>query len=459
VATATVEKTRGNQPPIAFDEGQDEDRFWEEEEWDSLLPRRKGWITDYIYASRGFEAPTAFALWSGFFTISSALRRDAWIDWSPLPPFFPNIYVILVSPPGICKKSTIINFGMRALEESKKYLTDENLIRLKQYLIIRNKCTSEKLLYDLAERSKKKVELIIDGKGEIRPLGCPAILVAPELATFIGKQQYNEGMIATLLELYDNAEKVGYNTKAHGDLTLRRVYTTFIGGTTIAGLKDSVPSAAMGDGFLSRTIMIYQASPTRVYPKPKLVKNGPSNEELAKRLSWVTSTAIGEYRLSPEAEEYHDKWYRKWKTQLTQNETEMHMTSRMDGTLLKLALLIKAQGYDESRVIELQDMEDAKRLMDATAKTGPDITNQVLEPDHWRHFLRIEKYIKERQPVTRAQLMQNCKLDSKQATQTVNYLRDIGKIKIILGTTELSQSARKTEERYIFLEGKEDGRE
>ena len=74
------------------------------------------WIKAFIeYAGFG-EAPRHMYFWVGASTIAGVLRRRVWIDQAYFR-WHPNMYVILVAPPGIVSKSTTAGIGMRLLRQ------------------------------------------------------------------------------------------------------------------------------------------------------------------------------------------------------------------------------------------------------------------------------------------------------------------------------------------------------
>ena len=74
------------------------------------------WIKAFIdYAGSG-EAPRHMYFWVGAVTVAGALRRKVWINQVYFK-WHPNMYVILVAPPGIVSKSTTAGVGMRLLRQ------------------------------------------------------------------------------------------------------------------------------------------------------------------------------------------------------------------------------------------------------------------------------------------------------------------------------------------------------
>src|SRR5712671_3481375 len=73
------------------------------------------WIEAYVHHQRYSESPESFHFWTAVSTIAGALRRRVWINqlhfqWTP------NMYIILVGPPGVAAKSTSIRQGLNLLE-------------------------------------------------------------------------------------------------------------------------------------------------------------------------------------------------------------------------------------------------------------------------------------------------------------------------------------------------------
>src|SRR6056297_1303363 len=101
-----VYKYSPTSPPIPYSE-KDVTKVWQDEEWDANLPQ-PGFLTDLVLTTRGIETPTKFAIWSGIFAISTILKRDAYLNWG-FKPLYPNMYIILVAPPRMCAKSTVID--------------------------------------------------------------------------------------------------------------------------------------------------------------------------------------------------------------------------------------------------------------------------------------------------------------------------------------------------------------
>ena len=111
------------EPPVPYDEDKLPSKPWKVDPWDDVLPSDPGFLTDVVLALRGTSIPTAFALWTAILVIATAVKREAWMKWYPKP-LYGNLYLMLVSPPRLNKKSSCISFGERLLRKFPAYIRD-----------------------------------------------------------------------------------------------------------------------------------------------------------------------------------------------------------------------------------------------------------------------------------------------------------------------------------------------
>ena len=389
--------------PIPYDESQIKDIFWSEEPFDKYLPE-KGFLTDFVLATRGIETPTILSFWSAVWTLSSALKRDAFFKWFP-DPLYPNFFIVLVAPPRICAKSTAVRqFGEKILTSFTKFYKDPKVKFVKEINLLR-KATPEAMDQSL-EPIKNAV--IGSGKGSVKmSRGSQVAIVVSELSTFLGKQKYNEGLISKLIDLYDCKDTDSSATVSRGEIIFENIFVTLIGATTISGLNESIPEVAMEGGFISRVILVHSPLPTRSYPEPHAVIGGPTREELSKRLAWIANNAQGEYYFTPEAKKYYEKFYHKHRKKLVKEEKEsVELKSRYDIHLRKLALILRAQEYREGTEISLDILKRAKLILEETYKNAQGITQDVGVSLYTKAYMRTKEIILQRGKITRRQLIQ-----------------------------------------------------
>jgi len=373
---------------------------WQVEPWDVNIPKG-GFIEDMVWATRGIETPTKFAVWGALMIISIALKRGAWMKWFPKE-LWPNLYVIFVAPPRICAKSTAVDFGEDALRRVHSYLTEKTKY-FKQFNIHHSKATSEGL-FDLLNPGAEQSLVLSDGKIlAVKPISQVALIIS-ELTTFINKQKYNVGLIDTLTKLYDSRDYDDEVTRGMGKKELKNTYVTLFGATTPDSYKESLPEEAFGGGFMTRAITVIQKTPTRYYPFPKHFSGTPSIDDLAKKLAWILETAIGEYELSKEAAEEYFKWYKPFKDSLV-DEKNSQLRSRMDTNLMKIALLIRVQRYEAGNIITREDFLTAKRLLDDVYFDTATIVEDMNTSSYFEIRQPIENFISLKGEVKRVVLL------------------------------------------------------
>ena len=396
------------------------DVFWKNEIFDNMLPT-PGFITDMVTSLRGVESPTKTAAWSAVFTLSSVMKRDSYLIQHPSR-IFPNFFIIIVGPPRIVAKSTVVNYADEyLLMDFHDELPDEYLKKLKRLNILRSRATPEALSVVLAPEVEV---MVVDRKMKNVDRGSQLVLILSELATFLGKQKYNTGLVTKLINLYDCRKFDDDHTIARGNLPMRDVYVTLFGATTRDGLESSVAGDAFGSGFMSRIVLVHTDRPTRVFPQPipTKLKDGTSIDwplELRKRLAWIAVNSMGEYILEEDAQEFYNSWYRTNHKALTRKagDPETELRSRIDVHLMKLAMIFRAQRYEPGRLITLQDMTEAHRFLLSTYEDAFSVVEDAINPRDFNKWMnRIVTLLKRDKELSRTMVLRQlspygCKKD------------------------------------------------
>lgn len=442
------------EPPVPYEEEAIplSKRNWVADYGDQVVPRGKGFITDFVYHTRGYMIPTLACIWSALFILSTAVKREAWFAWNPKS-LFANLFLVIIGPAGRAKKTTAVaQIGLPLLRKFRAYIRNRNIYNMKEIRVVKDMATPEYLLDQMLPERKQTEDFYLvdedgvnlkgkDGKMILYRRTSEAAILASELSTFLSSRSYSESMSSLMLDLYDCHSDWDWGTLGRGKKTLRRMYTSFLAGTTIDGLRGSVPRAAKGDGFLSRTILVYVPSSKRQYPMPQKAVGAPTEEELAKRLAWVVEKTVGEFELSPDAMEEYKRWYYWFYQKMEDNPAIEGAISRMDVHLLKTALLIHASRYDAlDRVIEMQDLMDAIRLIDATYASLPLLLSQLDEDEIIRVVSRVELLLRKNKRMSRTAILRTAKLKTDTLHLALEELAARGVAKFELGGKVYSHS-------------------
>lgn len=440
-----------NEAPIPFNEHKERNVFWTPDEEDKYIPKTKGFITDMIYYTRGVEVPTLFCMWSTILILAATIKREAWMDLNIIGKVYPNFYVILIGPAGVAKKNTALDIGKKIFDKMPEYIKDPNIRMMKEIKVVSNKGTVEYILEKLLPGSRgwtckpfvnSEGSQLVDKKGKklFYYDTSEGLVFAPELATLLGKEKYNATTTTVLTDLFDARDKYEWGVRSQGEKFLSKSLIQFAAGTTVDGFKDSVPQTAKGDGFLSRVVLVYVPNPTRIFPEPKHTKQGPTFEDLVKRLAWIAENTLGEYTFTSAAKEYWNRWYKDWKHSLLNSGKTQTIKSRMDVHLRKLAFIIKAQSYTEGREIDVQHLKDARHLLYGTLKNSPQLIDELETNRYVSCRAKLLNYIFRKKVVTRVECLRNTKLSATELDHTLNHLLTVGDIKFTEGETKMQDS-------------------
>lgn len=285
---------------------------------------RPGWLKDYLEYTAGHEAPEDFHVWVGLTIIGAAIRRRAWID-NVYHKYYPNLYTILISPPGVGKKTTAITIGSEILREA-----------VPECRIISEKCTPEAL----AKRLSKPLEIHKDSGGMKIEARAEGLILAPELTVFLGSEQYNAGLIMFLTRLYDCSNTLEVETISRGTEKLKNVCVSLLGATTPSEVDRAIPSTARGSGFMSRLCLVQKDSTSRVVPRG--VKVDPTIRELLViNLQRIHNDCVGEFILTPEANKWYDSYYRRHHESMSAGSSVMSIERQTDH-MNKIAMILAA---------------------------------------------------------------------------------------------------------------------
>lgn len=458
---------------IPFDDTKDR-KLWahHDDPWDKYLPKSKGFVTDFVYFFRGTAVPTSFAIWGALFAISSVIKREAWLDW---PPFrlYPNLYVLFVAPPAVCKKGWAIRSVTNMLFGLPQYLTNDNTRIVKKLRVIKNRATKEfmmeemmpkmgrgaRQLFKLDKQGKSTGEpLIRDGERVMYPKSSATVFIAPELGSMFGRESYNEGIVTFLTDIYDTDDTWTGGTAGKGERKLYNLFTTFIGGTQPESFVEAMPRVAQSGGFLSRTVVVYHDRPVRRQYRPVTIPGAPTIEEMTRRLAWIAENTQGEHKATPDADKWYHSWYDEWMDDLDRYPEQIPVRGREDITMEKLAMLMKAQRYDKSSLIEKQDYMDAARLLGAATKKIPDMMGAIGGGHNYRKYATIARYLAHHGTCSRKQLMKSTSknITAKDISIIVEELSQRDLVDIRLNGRRIEYSSNRTAEEYLWKGAKED---
>lgn len=312
------------------------------------MPRHlDDWLTTYLQYTAHSEAPEVFHTWTGVSTIAGALRRCVWIDQIDFQ-WTPNFYIILVAPAAVVSKTTAIKIGRKLLQEIKNVRFGPQAV------------TWQALVQSMA-KSMDAIQI----NGKYIPMSAVTIS-SGELGSPINP--YDREMIDVLTDLWDGQEGTWEKaTKTQGKDIIQNPWINIISATTPAWIGDHMPSTMKEAGFISRCIFIFASRKRHIsaYVHKKVDKNHHQLKlDLIHDLEMI-SMMRGEYKLTPEAEAWGEKWYEN----VYYNEILNVDVSSLGGFIgrkqthmHKTAIVVAASRRNEL-IITLEDLQTADKMI------------------------------------------------------------------------------------------------
>jgi hypothetical protein len=380
-----------------------------------------GILANIVKYTEDTEIPARFALWAGMSAISACLKRDCFIDQGYFV-VYPNTYIVLVAGSAMCKKST-------AIMMANDFITQvQPPVRL-----LSQKVTCEALIGSLAGGGTADSSIVA-----LQP--AVGIAIVDELFTLINKNSFKDGLIPVLTKLYD-CQEFPYETRSHGVEKVRNPCLCILGGSTSEWIREAVPVAAIGGGFTSRIVFVYQNRGEKRVPWPTL-----SEENRERRRSIINdlcavSEMRGAFAISEGARTVYDSEYVRFCDHSTLlDEPNLHgYCGRRGHILLKVAMAVSASRCSD-RIIEQCDIEAARLLLEEVEGDMPRVLKSITSKEVGDIFEQIIAYMARHKVVTRTELVNKFRsqMTSDDLSVLVRTLEEAGSIKIAVSGPKIT---------------------
>jgi hypothetical protein len=321
------------------------------------MPRElKNWLDSYLDYTENTESPENYHIWCGISVLAAAMRRKVWLNMGHFE-IYPNMYIVLVGPPG-CRKNAAINIAIKLLQNIPEIKYSADAITREALIQVMNEAQTD--------------DVLLNGKAYIHS---SLTIISKELSVFVGTK--NMDLLTLLTDLYDPHDKWVYRTKGKGINEIIGVWLNLLGGTTPAWLMGSIPMDAIGGGFTSRIIFVVEERSRKRVAFPFLTEADKLLQ--IKLLHDLGEIAMlrGEFKLTPEARDWFIAWYEPPVNELEIDLRFQGYYERRHVHLLKTAMIISASFSDDMVVKEshlklaLQSIEQIEgRMVNAFGSTG-----------------------------------------------------------------------------------------
>lgn len=318
--------------------------------------------------------------------VAGAMQRRIWIE-SANGVIYPNLYVLLVAPPGIGKSETIKRVG-------ELWRATENLH------VAPNSLTRAALLDVLARSTVKSV---LPG-GDFQ-LFHGLNIAASEFGVLCPAHDLE--FLNTLNDIFDCGplfEEVRRSRKEQ--IEIKDPILNILGGTQPGFLSELLPEQAWSMGFTSRLLMIYSATPVKITLFQEGAKQDYSTWHAKLKVDLSTITQLyGEVSFEKDASQALVAWYEQGLPPIPTHSRMQHYNTRRLLYIFKLSMVSSVSRSNDLRVT-VDDLTRAQDWLLEAEDKMPDIfrdmagksDKQVIDDLHdylWRLYARDKKSIHE----------------------------------------------------------------
>lgn len=320
------------------------------------------WLTEFTRNASWGEAPQHMYFWVGVATIAAALRRRVWLDMGTFD-WYPNLYTLLVAPPGVIAKSTTADLGFT------------RILKKVPGINFGPTTLTWQAIYDAF--SEVGVEFEIPGEEETRTEFALAILSSEFGITLNPK---DTEMIDQLVHIWDGRE-MRKRTRKDGDLIIASPCLNLIACTTPAWIAENVPKYLIGGGLTSRMLFVYADSKAQyiAYPGDTIPPDYKErNEKLIRDLERI-SNLVGKFTITKEAKDWGKAWYEEFH----KNEAKKIDATILGGyiarkqTLVHKVAMCLSVSLNDSLTITQELLERAVKLVTHLEKEMPLVYSKI----------------------------------------------------------------------------------
>lgn len=252
------------------------------------------------------ESPTIYYRWCAITGIAAILGRRCYIQHGHRR-IYPNFYTMLIGGPGTRKGSAIATIK-------------DLLIGAGYYTFASTKTSKEKFLQDLgagftyapsvkADEINAEWEDLLEEAGTNGKETKEVFVCLDEFQDFIGAS--NVEFISLLTTLWDNLPFYDHRIKTGKSVFVYEPTINILSGSTPTGFATAFPPEIIGQGMLSRLLLIYSESTGVKIPWPGMPSDTERNR-LATRLQDIKRIYNGPAGVSAEAKDLMAKIYTGW---------------------------------------------------------------------------------------------------------------------------------------------------
>ena len=356
------------------------------------------WIDRYVaWCTQCTDAPDIFHKWGAYMAMASALGRTVTFEFGPFT-IPPNLYVLLLAPSSIYRKSTALSLSKRIAGKVGAYeLASDG--------------STEGLIDDLSTHPQGTIYY-----GELSSL----------LNAF--EREYSAGLKPLLTDLYD--PRTNYRRKLRRlEINLVNPCINIFAASVLAWIVERMKQSDFSGGFLTRFILVSATTKTKSFAIPPPADVAAENQ-IVGRLREIMTFARGTVSLAPIRSEF-TAWVRGFEKRAS-SPLLAAFIARLQIACLKLTVL-EQLAENASTDLTSAALERAIGSIEETVKEVANLEETELSYTTDRDGLdqrRVLRFVRERQHVGRKELLRHTHLSAGRLSLAVNTLAASGLVRV-----------------------------
>jgi hypothetical protein len=277
-------------------------------------------IQDYLKYTSNSESPESYHTWVALSMVSALVGKKVWVKFNYFN-VWPNMYIALVSLPGVGKKSTAIRIGRQMVHDAEAPVK-----------MIADNITREALIMEMEE-----AKTVFDTPSGNKYISSSLTALASELVTLLAG---GPTMVEFLTDIYDSDKQWKYKTKNKGENLIINPCLNVISGVTTDIFCSRIIKDAVSGGFISRSVIVYDqdvrvSSPFELPSQAQLI----AKEKVIARFRQIADM-FGEITFTPDAKRIFEEWYFAEKAAMQAGASHMEFHSRKHIHVVKCAMML-----------------------------------------------------------------------------------------------------------------------
>jgi hypothetical protein len=351
--------------------------------------RLPSWIESFIEYTEEIGVPRIFRKWSAIAAIAGALERKVFIK-TARGVLYPNMYTILVAPPGVGKTLALSHTEMFWRELRDHHVAPTSL----------TKASMMDALNDAARRVVTPGQPYMEFNSLLALVG--------ELGVFL--PSYENDFMNALTAIYDGYSYSERRRTGDKKMTINSPQLNILAATTPSYLSALLPEGAWDQGFISRTILVYCGQVTLQNPLNAVESSPKLKNDLAHDFK-IISELVGRLSFEEDAAAAITRWHMSGGPPTPEHPKLVHYLTRRTAHLLKLCIVAcVSRNYGPPTAITLADYSTALDWLVEVEAQMQDIFTSMrsggdsnVQDEMWHFAYTV--YAKEKKPVMEHRLV------------------------------------------------------